>query len=216
MADVPGDHDPRPAPPWGEICIATFSNVELPIPLLNGPVYAGLSPLAFKAMIKLMAFAWHQTPAGSLPMDAHTLAENSGFGRDVSGWLEIEAEVTGRWLACNDDRLYLPEWGKTIEAAGERKTGIKKSDTRRQRRTALRKALTEAGVPNVKGITVARIDEVVEAFCNRGGLEMRGGARSDLVVTLASDFGLLPKELGADVRLASKFRSLGTVVSGSG
>ncbi len=57
----------------------------------------------FRAAVLLWCAAWHQIPAGSLPNDDRMLANLSGYGRDVEGWLAVK-EMALRGFGIRDDK----------------------------------------------------------------------------------------------------------------
>ena len=62
----------------------------------------------YRAMVILIARAWKQRPAMSLPSDERALAALAGFGRDVAGWQAVQDEVLRDWVLCTDKRWHHP------------------------------------------------------------------------------------------------------------
>lgn len=62
----------------------------------------------FRALVILIARAWRQRPAMSLPSDERALAALAGFGRDVVAWQAVREEVLGDWILCTDQRWHHP------------------------------------------------------------------------------------------------------------
>lgn len=205
----PGDDETDdgglPAPLWSpDTDVSTFAVVEIPRRLFDGPLFAGLSDRAHRALVHLMAHAWHEVPAGTLPAHPATLAHAAGYGEDVAGWCAVEAETLQHWVLCADDRLYLPDWADTIEEASRRRRKASGATAHRQRRSVVRQLLREAGVRQVERLTVAVIDDVTATFYGRGGGGVRGQERRDLMLVVAVECGLAP---GADVhRLPRKIQ----------
>lgn len=71
----------------------------------------------FRAAVLLWCAAWHQSPAASVPTDDRALARLAGYGRDITGWLEVKEDALRGFIECDDGRLYHPVIAeKAIEA----------------------------------------------------------------------------------------------------
>lgn len=58
----------------------------------------------FRAHWLLMAYAWHEVPAASLPDDDRHLARLLGYRIDK--WLRIRPGALQDWVPCSDGRIY--------------------------------------------------------------------------------------------------------------
>lgn len=201
-----------PPPPWSEdLNLGVFHTVEIPRRLITDPLFSDLEPLAFRSMVRLMFFSWHERPPGSLPAHQRTLADAAGFGSDLAGWAAVEPIVMDRWLYASDGRFYLLEWQEAIEAAGARVRKKRSSDGARKRRWRMRAELEGIGLPQVDRIAVDVIDRVIAEFDRRGGAELRGDQRRHALTMTASDLDLLPGAYDADVRLGAPMKKLSTI-----
>lgn len=210
------DGDPRPAPPWGDdLHLGVFANVEIPRRLIDGPVFSGLPPDERWALMRLLFASWHEKPAGSLPADPASLADRAGFGMDVAAWLAMQDRVLQSWTACNDDRLYFLPWEDVLADAFGRVRKTRKGDNNRRMRSRIKAELAEIGIPQVDQITTADLDPFIAAWVGNGGKELRGARRKDALISLASDFGMLPGQVPNDVRLTARFKSISGGATGS-
>lgn len=103
----------------------------------------------FRAAVLLWCAAWHQLPAASLPNDDASLAQFTGYGRDIKGWKKIKRGAMRGWVKCNDGRLYHPVVAeKAIESW--KKKQEQRSRTLKARIAAIEKKEKEAGSPAEK------------------------------------------------------------------
>lgn len=99
---------PPPLVP-GNVDLRSMPDMPLEVALLrDASVTVSITDSAFKAAVLLWAAAWHEVPAASLPDDDKMLAKLAGYGRDISGWLEIRQEALWKFVKCSDGRLYHP------------------------------------------------------------------------------------------------------------
>lgn len=61
-------------------------------------------PYAAYACINLWMAAWHQVPAGSIPVDEAWIKKRADVSDEV--WKSIRRTVLGNFTRCSDDRLY--------------------------------------------------------------------------------------------------------------
>ncbi len=96
------------------------------------------SHLARSINVDLWCEAYTLVPAGTLPDDDVELADISGYGRDLAGWLAVKAEVMAPWILCSDGRWHHPTLAEVVldgwERMGDRRKGAR---IRQQRRRAL-------------------------------------------------------------------------------
>jgi len=86
--------------PWAPVRFAFISGH--PLALLKDPE-------PFRALVLLIANAWHKLPAMTAPNDDVQLAAMAGFGRDVDAWLAVRESVMQGWVLCSDGRWHHPE-----------------------------------------------------------------------------------------------------------
>ena len=191
---IDDDADRLPPPPWSsEVDLGVFQAVEIPRRLVTSELFADLEPPAWRAQMRLIFTAWHERPAGSLPGNQRVLADAAGLGGDLAAWSQVE-HVLELWRYCSDNRFYCTALEDVILAAWGRRSARRGQDAKRQALRRFRAALGEAGVAQVERLGADRVGRALQAFLDRGGDQMRGDARRELVVRIASDLGLLPGE----------------------
>lgn len=100
---------PYPLVP-GNVDLRSMPDMPLEVGLLkDASVIVSITDAAFKAAVLLWGASWHQIPASSLPDDDKILAMIAGYGRDVSGWLEIKEQALWKFIKCSDGRWYHPK-----------------------------------------------------------------------------------------------------------
>ncbi|MEM9058947.1 MAG: hypothetical protein AAGD13_00670 [Pseudomonadota bacterium] len=182
-----------PHPLWSsDVNLGCFADLEIPARWIGGREFAGMSDRARWALLRCLKVAWHERPAGSLPADQFALCEIAGLGDQLEAWAEIEADVLRDWILCADERFYFRPWEETILAAWDRRTRRRSTAQQSQARRRLVDMLQEAGVNDAARIPRRRLEDVLEAWVERGGPELRGETRRRAAVQLASDCGLLP------------------------
>ena len=88
----------------------------------------------FRALIVLIAKAWKEQPAGTLPNNNNRLAEMAGFGRDVNAWNKVRDEVLDEWILAIDGRWHHAETAGWVHQAWESKLRAEAfSEQQRQR-----------------------------------------------------------------------------------
>ena len=111
------------------------------------------NPEPFRALVLLMAQAWRQQPAMTLPDNDTQLAAMAGFGRDVAGWVVIRPEVLeGDWYLASDGRWHHLEFGGWALQAWDSKQKTDRSSEKQRERAlvgvARRQAAANVGVPS--------------------------------------------------------------------
>ena len=99
-------------PPLVPANVDLRSMPEMPLEvglLKDASVIVSITDSAFKAAVLLWGASWHQIPASSLPDDDKILAMVAGYGRDISGWLEIKEQALWKFIKCSDGRWYHPK-----------------------------------------------------------------------------------------------------------
>lgn len=130
------------------------SNLSAPPPLVPPNVNVGTYPWApvrmeffaahalghhqsgepFRALVLLVAHAWREQPAMSLPNDDGRLASMAGFGRDVEAWAAVRNDVLRDWVLCTDERWHHPEFAVwALQAWASKMKGEAFSQLQRQR-----------------------------------------------------------------------------------
>jgi hypothetical protein len=109
----------------------------------------------FRALVLLMAQAWRQQPAMTLPDNDTQLAAMAGFGRDVAGWVVIRPEVLGDWYLASDGRWHHLEFGGWALQAWDSKQKTDRSSEKQRERAlvgvARRQAAAAVGAPPAVG-----------------------------------------------------------------
>jgi hypothetical protein len=90
------------------------------------------SDVARSRNVDLWCHAFEETPAGSLPDDDLELAEAAGFGRDITSFQALKAEIMAPWLLCADGRWYHPALCEVVLEAWERTSERRRKDRARQ------------------------------------------------------------------------------------
>jgi hypothetical protein len=100
---------PQPLVP-AEINLETFPWAPVRLAFLSGhPLALAQQAEPFRALVLLIAQAWRQQPAMTVPDDDIQLASMAGFGRDVDAWLAVRDLVMQGWILCSDGRWHHPE-----------------------------------------------------------------------------------------------------------
>ena len=86
----------------------------------------------FKSAVLLWCFAWHQSPAGSLPNDDRILAERSGA--KARSWKRIRLRALHGFVECSDGRLYHPVIAEAALEAWARRDAYQASNAARETR----------------------------------------------------------------------------------
>lgn len=93
-----------------DICLESFPWAPVRLAFLSGHPLALLKdPEPFRALVLLIANAWHKRPSMTAPNDDVQLAAMAGFGRDVEAWLAVRESVMQGWVLCCDGRWHHPE-----------------------------------------------------------------------------------------------------------
>jgi hypothetical protein len=71
----------------------------------------------FRCALLSWCVAWHQVPAGSLPMADANLCRLVGLGRDIKTWKNIKLGAMRGWRPFADGRLYHPVVSEKVIAA---------------------------------------------------------------------------------------------------
>ncbi len=125
----------------------------------------------YKAHVALFLASWTEVPAGSVPDDDHWLAQNAGYGRDVTSWKAAKAGALHGWQRCKDGRFYHP-----IVSEVALNEFMKKPARRKQTETG---RLVQAAMGNDEAAWAAR--ERLEEMAKDG----HAGARLALDTTIA-------------------------------
>jgi len=109
------------------------SHTWFPMPIdliLSDPWFAGATDAEAWGMVKMMAAAWRQIPAGSLPDDLTNIRHIAHI-RDRKGL--VMAAIRKPWVLCSDGRLYHPKLSKMVaqSLANGNPKGTKKPPVRR-------------------------------------------------------------------------------------
>jgi hypothetical protein len=101
MADLPVPPVPADAD------LRHFDDMPLEVRRLRDSGMAGVANAEiFRCAVLLWCVAWHQLPAGSLPISDADLCRLVGLGRDIRTWAELKAGVLRGWRLFADGRLY--------------------------------------------------------------------------------------------------------------
>jgi hypothetical protein len=101
-----GDHLPAPPVP-ADADLTHYDDMPLEVRRLRDSGIAGVADAeVFRCAVLLWCAAWHQMPAGSLPMDDADLCRLVGLGRDIRTWAKIKDGVLRGWRKFSDGRLY--------------------------------------------------------------------------------------------------------------
>lgn len=102
-----------PPPVFTEVDLRRFPNLPLDVQDLRDSDFTVLSsPAEFKAGILLMCAAWHQVPAGSLPVDDRLLAALVRL--DLKTWTKVKGGALCGFTEHSDGRLYNPFLTKIV------------------------------------------------------------------------------------------------------
>jgi hypothetical protein len=80
--------------------------------VLADPWFIAATDAEAWGMLKMMAAAWRQIPAGSLPNNDAYIWEITRI-RDRKGL--VKASIRKQWKLCSDGRLYHPQLSKMVE-----------------------------------------------------------------------------------------------------
>jgi hypothetical protein len=117
---------PQPLVP-SEINLETFPWAPVRLAFLSGhPLALAEYAEPFRALVLIIAQAWRQQPAMTVPDDDIQLAWMAGFGRDVDAWWVVRDVVMQGWTLCSDGRWHHPE----LAAWAMQSWDAKKSDER--------------------------------------------------------------------------------------
>lgn len=198
-----------PAPLVGsEVDVSIFKLVELPLTLLSGDSFAGLSAEAFRAQLHLVFASWQQQPAASIPTATATLTMLAGFGRDQAGFEAVRGEILSRgWVECSDGRMYFQPLVEVVETAFDRRKDKGGKAAVRKMHERTRKGLLDVGVP-LTSIDSDVVGRAVTMLRDRGAVGLRGARRENALMMVASDLALLPTFKAddgvADIRIAAR------------
>lgn len=133
----PVDPDPPGCSPLvpAEVNVAVYPWAPVRLEFLSThPLAYHQSAEPFRALILLVANAWRQRPAMSLPCDDSRLAAMAGFGRDIKAWSSIREEVLKDWVLASDSRWHHPEFsGWALQAWAFKLKGEAFSQKQRER-----------------------------------------------------------------------------------
>ena len=102
-----------PPPVLTDVDLRRFPNLPLDVQDLRDSDFTVLSsPAEFKAGILLMCAAWHQVPAGSLPVDDRLLAALVRL--DLRTWTKVKGGALCGFTEHSDGRLYNPFLTKIV------------------------------------------------------------------------------------------------------
>jgi hypothetical protein len=146
---------PEPLVP-AHVNLATYPWAPVRMDFFTGHLLAlAASAEPFRALVLLMAQAWRQKPAMTLPDNDIQLASMAGFGRDVLGWVDIRPEALADWFLAADGRLHHPEFATwAMQASASKEKTDRSSEKQRERAlagVARRQAAALAESPSVVG-----------------------------------------------------------------
>lgn len=132
---------PQPLVP-AEINLETFPWAPVRLAFLSGhPLALAQQAEPFRALVLLIAQAWRQQPAMTVPDDDIQLASMTGFGRDIEAWLTVRDPVMQGWTLCSDGRWHHPE----LAAWAQQSWDAKKSDERFRAKQSMRARSRRSG-----------------------------------------------------------------------
>ncbi|WP_201397939.1 hypothetical protein [Alicycliphilus denitrificans] len=132
---------PQPLVP-AEINLETFPWAPVRLAFLSGhPLALAQQAEPFRALVLLIAQAWRQQPAMTVPDDDIQLASMTGFGRDIEAWLAVRDPVLQGWTLCSDDRWHHPELATWAQQSWD----AKKSDERFRAKQSMRARSRRSG-----------------------------------------------------------------------
>ena len=152
-ASGPAAEQDEPLVP-AQVNLATYPWAPVRMDYFTGHLLAlAANPEPFRALVLLMAQAWRQQPAMTLPDNDTQLAAMAGFGRDVAGWVVIRPEVLeGDWYLASDGRWHHLEFGGWALQAWDSKQKTDRSSEKQRERAlvgvARRQAAANVGVPS--------------------------------------------------------------------
>lgn len=210
MTDLPE----LPEPLVGmDVNVSFYQKIEIDRRLLGHPAFLDVSDSGFRALVNLVVAAWFEVPAGSLLMHQKGLTKAAGFGEDTVAWARLELECLEHWVLCRDQRIYFPPMIPAVMDAFERRASSTASSTNAKAKERLIAELRNAGVMLSATQWRDRIDDVLAEWVKRRGKGLRGVQRRDLLLRMASDLELFPKEMpGPDLRLPSDMVRIGRKV----
>ena len=135
---APALPDRRPALVPAEVNVASFPWAPVRLEFFAAhPLALHPSGEPFRALVLLIAQAWRQQPAMTLPNDEARLAAMAGFGRDIAGWLQVREPVLSGWFLGDDDRFHheeLAPWA--LQAWASKQSSDRFAEQQRQRALA--------------------------------------------------------------------------------
>lgn len=154
-ASGPAAEQDEPLVP-AQVNLATYPWAPVRMDYFTGHLLAlAANPEPFRALVLLMAQAWRQQPAMTLPDNDTQLAAMAGFGRDVAGWTVIRPEVLADWYLASDGRWHHPEFGGWALQAWDSKQKTDRSSEKQRERAlvgvARRQAAAAVGLPSRAG-----------------------------------------------------------------
>lgn len=128
-----------------QVNLATYPWAPVRMDYFTGHLLAlAANPEPFRALVLLMAQAWRQQPAMTLPDNDTQLAAMAGFGRDVAGWTVIRPEVLADWYLARDGRWHHPEFGGWALQAWDSKQKTDRSSEKQRERALVGVARRQA------------------------------------------------------------------------
>jgi hypothetical protein len=154
-ASVPTGEQDEPLVP-AQVNLATYPWAPVRMDYFTAHLLALVAnPEPFRALVLLMAQAWRQQPAMTLPDNDTQLAAMAGFGRDVAGWTVIRPEVLADWYLATDGRWHHPEFGGWALQAWDSKQKTDRSSEKQRERAlvgvARRQSAAAVGLPSGAG-----------------------------------------------------------------
>jgi hypothetical protein len=117
--------------PWAPVRLAFLS---------SHPLALAQNPEPFRALVLMIANAWHKLPAMTAPNDDVQLAAMAGFGRDVEAWLAVRDSVMQGWALCSDGRWHHPELASWALQSWEAKMSDERFRAKQSARARSRKS----------------------------------------------------------------------------
>ena len=193
---------PPPLVP-ANVDLRSMPEMPLEVALLkDASVIVSITDAAFKAAVLLWGAAWHQIPAASLPDDDKILAMVAGYGRDVSGWMEIKDQALWKFVKCSDGRWYHPKIAEKAIRTWEYRESYRrrmeiaraaKAGTNQKPKSRNGHSVTESIIGSITG-SVSRLNQTklskrVLSTSLATGLAPIGPASEELLASLGSSRG---------------------------